>query len=67
MVFSKAEIVPEYAVMVEDDPRNLEVPAALGMTTILVGSAPEQPFIHHQTADLAGFLTEVADCGFPAR
>ncbi len=58
------------AAMFEDMPANLEVPHALGMTTVLVhdetghhpwrigydpaGAAPEH--VHHRTTDLAGFL-----------
>jgi putative hydrolase of the HAD superfamily len=57
--------------MFEDIARNLEVPAALGMTTVLVrddhnedgaminklnGDADGAPYVHHQTSDLAGFL-----------
>ena len=59
------------AAMFEDMPQNLEVPHALGMTTVLIRSAyidhPAQakarawtqppPHIHHVTDDLAGFLS----------
>jgi putative hydrolase of the HAD superfamily len=63
-------IRPETSAMFEDIARNLEAPAALGMTTVLVVS-PEnrdaehlnrqtggtaQPHVHHVTGDLAGFL-----------
>ena len=60
---------PRSAAMFEDITRNLEVPHALGMTTILItgekpweraGEAvPEPPIhVHHVTDDLAGFLAK---------
>lgn len=64
-VFSAAGIEPKRAVMVEDDPRNLVAPAAMGMTTILVGSDIKADHIHFHTSDLTGFLTQVASDGFP--
>ena len=59
-VFDQAGIDPRRAVMIEDDPRNLEVPAALGMVTVLVGETHDGAHIHHCTDDLTGFLTTVA-------
>lgn len=51
---------PRQGAMFEDDPRNLAAPHALGMRTVLVGpDAAEQAHIHYQTADLAGFLSQV--------
>ncbi len=58
---------PATAAMFEDDPRNLEVPAKLGMRTVLVGQGrhgPDEleadftlgPHVQHRTDDLAGFL-----------
>ena len=66
-------IRPETSAMFEDIARNLEVPHALGMTTVLVTSTEnhdadklnsasggiEQPHIHHITSDLAGFLKSI--------
>jgi putative hydrolase of the HAD superfamily len=50
----------ETAAIFEDDPRNLEAPAALGMTTVLVGPDPvDSPCIHHHANDLAAFLAEL--------
>ena len=64
-------IDPDRAAMFEDIARNLEVPAALGMTTVLVrdaanvdgtlinqlnGDAEGAPYVHHVTGDLAAFL-----------
>ncbi|MDQ2065861.1 pyrimidine 5'-nucleotidase [Xinfangfangia sp. CPCC 101601] len=48
---------PSTAAMFEDDPRNLAVPHALGMRTVLVAPEPlTQPHIHHHTIDLTEFL-----------
>ena len=66
-------IRPEKAAMFEDIARNLEVPASLGMKTILVTSSDnedgnlinqlsggiEQPHVHYQTPHLAGFLEAI--------
>jgi putative hydrolase of the HAD superfamily len=56
-------IAPERAAMVEDMARNLAPAAALGMATVLVGSAndwategAEADWIQHRTDDLAGWL-----------
>ncbi|MCH2163471.1 MAG: pyrimidine 5'-nucleotidase [Marinovum sp.] len=56
-VFAKDGLDPHAAAMFEDVPRNLEVPHAMGLRTVLV--APEHsghPHIHHHTDDLPGFL-----------
>ncbi|MEL6690309.1 MAG: pyrimidine 5'-nucleotidase [Pseudomonadota bacterium] len=59
-VFEQANISPQTAAMFEDDVRNLEVPAALGMQTILVHTdAPAHDHIHFRTADLTKFLSEI--------
>ena len=59
-VFGKARLNPQTSAMFEDDPRNLAVPHALGMKTVLVGDTPEDaPHIQHHTTDLAGFLSEI--------
>lgn len=56
-VFAQDGLDPARAAMFEDDPRNLAVPHARGMRTVLVADAPlAAPHIHHHTADLAGFL-----------
>lgn len=64
-------INPANAVMFEDMARNLEVPKAHGMTTVLVkADAPhlgeawehhghEEPYIDHATTDLPGFLASL--------
>lgn len=52
-------VAPKATAFFEDSERNLEPAAALGMTTVLVGSlahASTAPFVHHKTADLAAFL-----------
>ena len=68
-------IDPARAAMFEDIARNLEVPAALGMTTVLVrdadnadgtlinqlnGDAEGAAYVHHVTGDLAAFLRPLA-------
>jgi putative hydrolase of the HAD superfamily len=67
-------VAPTRAAMFEDMPQNLEVPHALGMTTVLIQSAyidhPAQakarqwttppPHIHHVTKDLQGFLSQMS-------
>lgn len=69
----KHEIAAETAVMFEDLPRNLEVPAALGMTSVLLvpnqasqikreaweHEGRDHPHIDYVTHDLAGFLQSV--------
>ena len=51
---------PEVGAMFEDDPRNLAVPHALGMRTVLVGpDRHDADHIHHHTDDLAGFLSQL--------
>lgn len=56
-VFASDGLIPENAAMFEDDPRNLRVPHALGMRTVLVAEVHDPaPHIHHHTDDLSGFL-----------
>lgn len=61
-VFGLAGLDPSRAAMFEDDLRNLKVPHALGMRTVLVGPEAEtadpeaHAHVHHRTDDLAGFL-----------
>lgn len=56
-VFARDGLTPARAAMFEDDPRNLAVPHALGMRTVLVAPTPEPaPFIQHHTTDLSAFL-----------
>jgi putative hydrolase of the HAD superfamily len=51
---------PAQAAMFEDDARNLAAPHRLGMTTVHVAPRPAQePFIHHHTSDLTGFLAQL--------
>ncbi|MEL6549069.1 MAG: pyrimidine 5'-nucleotidase [Pseudomonadota bacterium] len=59
-------LAPERAVMFEDTQRNLEVPHALGMTTVYVGpDAAAGPHVHHTTSDLAGFLSQIGHAALP--
>ncbi len=63
---------PTRAAMFEDLAKNLVAPAALGMKTVLVlpkvpdpfreaheQTAPDAPYIHYTTTDLAGFLEQI--------
>ena len=57
-VFGIDGLFPAQSAMFEDDPRNLAVPRALGMQTVLVG--PETaPDVHHHTSDLTAFLRAI--------
>ncbi|MCA2013899.1 pyrimidine 5'-nucleotidase [Cereibacter sphaeroides] len=57
-VFGKDGLNPSRAAMFEDDVRNLKVPHALGMKTVLVTpEAAAFDHVHHHTDDLAGFLS----------
>lgn len=58
-VFGRDGFETARAAMFEDDPRNLAVPHALGMRTVLVGPGEPAPHIHHQTNDLADFLARL--------
>ncbi len=56
-VFGLDGLDPAISAMFEDDPRNLAVPHAMGMQTVLVASDPVQArHIRHNTDDLASFL-----------
>jgi len=68
-------IAPDRAAMFEDLSRNLEVPAALGMKTVLVVPSPgvkevveawemeghDAPYIDYLTDNLGGFLSDVLE------
>ncbi len=58
-VFGKDGTETTRAAMFEDDPRNLEIPHALGMKTVLVGRGTSAAHISHQTNDLTGFLSQI--------
>lgn len=58
-VFARDGLDPRRAAMVEDDQRNLRVPAAMGMRAIWRPADPAEqpePHVHHVARDLAGFL-----------
>jgi len=60
--FQRFGVTPARAAMFEDIPRNLTVPHALGMRTVLVGDRAEgEAMVDFVTDDLAGFLGHVAD------
>ena len=59
-VFAKDGLAPDRAAMFEDDQRNLRIPHALGMRTVLVTPQVEtHAHVHHHTDDLAGFLVRL--------
>jgi putative hydrolase of the HAD superfamily len=61
VIFSRDGLRPANAAMFEDDPRNLAVPHALGMRTVHVADDPRPAdHIHHHTADLSAFLSQLA-------
>lgn len=61
-VFALDALDTKTAAMFEDDHRNLKVPHQLGMKTIHVApTASIQPYIHHHTSDLSGFLAQLVD------
>ena len=65
-VFATAGIIPGSAAMFEDEPRNLIVPHAMGMTTVLVHKeTDEASHIDHKTSDLPRFLTEIRQAMLP--
>jgi len=69
------DVSPGEAAIFEDMPQNLEVPHALGMTTVLVEAceaepamdhravpgATAPPYVHHRTRDLRAFLEALPD------
>jgi putative hydrolase of the HAD superfamily len=63
VVFGLDGFDPNTAAMFEDDHRNLKAPNSMGMKCVLVG--PEHPqkaaHIHHQTTNLAAFLSQIVD------
>ncbi|SMO53128.1 pyrimidine 5'-nucleotidase [Paracoccus laeviglucosivorans] len=71
-VIKAAGFDPAHAAMFEDDPRNLSVPHALGMRTVLVGAGmigpdplapdhPHGPHVQHRTNDLTAFLRALGE------
>ena len=60
-VFASDGLSGRHAAMFEDDARNLAVPHAMGLRTVLVAPEPEPAdFIEHHTDDLTGFLARLA-------
>ena len=60
-IIARDGLVPRRAAMFEDDVRNLLVPLALGMRTILVARAPDDaPHVQHHACDLVDFLKDLA-------
>jgi putative hydrolase of the HAD superfamily len=60
-VFALDGVAPDKGAMFEDDPRNLAVPHAMGMRTVLVGPDPHPgDHIHHHATDLSAFLSQLS-------
>ena len=60
-VFERDGLEKSGATMFEDDPRNLAVPHALGMHTVLVAEEPAPaPHIRFHTSALTSFLQQIA-------
>ena len=59
-IFTLDAVATRAAAMFEDDPRNLLVPAEMGMQTVLIRPEPEPaPHIHWHSQDLSSFLGEL--------
>lgn len=59
-IFALADVDPTRSAMFEDDPRNLEVPFALGMKTVHVAPLRrDAAHIEYHTDDLGGFLQKL--------
>jgi putative hydrolase of the HAD superfamily len=59
-VFARDGLTPARAAMFEDDPRNLAVPHAMGLRTVLIAPEPlDAPHIHHHAIDLSEFLAHL--------
>lgn len=60
-VFALGDLDPAEGAMFEDDPRNLVVPHAMGMRTVLVGpEAVKGDHVHFHAPVLADFLSHLA-------
>ncbi len=59
-IFTRDGLDPKRAAMFEDDPRNLQVPHALGMRTIHIAPDPHRAdHIHHHADELTDFLARL--------
>ena len=59
-IFARDQLDPTIGAMFEDDTRNLAAPHAMGMRTVHVAdTAAPAAHIHHQTSDLAAFLSQL--------
>ena len=67
-VFNLANVTPNNSAMFEDDHRNLEVPARLGMKTVFVSSELEIPnYVDIAHPDLELLLSQIVTTCFPER
>ena len=67
-IFARASVTPNTAAMFEDDPRNLEVPAQLGLKTIFI--SPDlifPPYVDLVHADLEVLLSQLVTACFSKR
>ena len=65
-VFNLADVVPNHAAMFEDDHRNLEIPAQLGMKTVFVSSEQKIPkYVDIAHPDLEFLLSQIVTTCFP--
>lgn len=63
-VFARDGLTPTQSAMFEDSPRNLRVPAAMGLATVHVApTAVPAPHIHHHTDNLTAFLRGILSAG----
>ena len=68
LLLSRHAIEPGKSAMFEDVARNLEVPHALGMTTVLIAEAPSDlAHVHHTTENLAEFLASARIMSYEQR
>jgi len=59
-IFARDGLDPSRAAMFEDDARNLAAPHAMGMRTVHIAPDPAPaPHIHHHSADLTAFLSQL--------
>ncbi len=67
-VFARAKVIPDTAAMFEDDPRNLEVPAHLGLKTIFISPDLIFPdYVDMAHSDLETFLSHLVEACFSDR
>jgi len=58
-IIKLANINPDYSIMFEDEPKNLEVPHKMGMQTVLITDDTNSDSRHHSTNNLTYFLSKL--------